>query len=111
MNYLKIISIAAMVLLVGAVIALSAIVGAQADEIREDRAIIDSLLSENNALNDNLREAITRTAISFSITPSITNKVTSAFGSTKNVTLQYYFTLDGSAIITKPDSIYTVIKN
>jgi hypothetical protein len=61
-------------------------------------------------LQVNLKKAIDKTAISFSISPEITNKVTSAFGSTKNVTLQYYFTLDGKAMIAKPDSVYTVFK-
>ena len=62
-------------------------------------------------LQVSLKKAIEKTAISFSINPEITNKVTSAFGSTKNVTLQYYFNLDGQAIITQPDSVYTVIKD
>jgi len=61
-------------------------------------------------LQVNLKKAIEKTAISFSINPEITNKVTSAFGSTKNLTLQYYFNLDGQAIITQPDSVYTVVK-
>jgi regulatory protein YycI of two-component signal transduction system YycFG len=68
------------------------------------------LLVKNSELNENLKRALDKTAISFSINPAITNKVTSAFGSTKNVTLQYYFTLDGKAIIAKPDSVYTVVK-
>jgi hypothetical protein len=71
---------------------------------------VSELLVKNSELNENLKRALEKTAISFSINPEITNKVTSTFGSTKNVTLQYYFTLDGKAIIAKPDSVYTVVK-
>ncbi|MDR2684043.1 MAG: hypothetical protein LBB53_01515 [Prevotellaceae bacterium] len=62
-------------------------------------------------LDSALQKALGQTAISFAITPTIQNKVTSAFGSTKNVTLQYYFTLDGKAIIAKPDSVYHIKKD
>jgi nucleoside recognition membrane protein YjiH len=71
---------------------------------------VSELLVKNSELNENLKRALEKTAISFSINPEITNKVTSTFGSTKNVTLQYYFTLDGKAMIAKPDSVYTVVK-
>lgn len=61
---------------------------------------------------DQLGEAVSDIAkqrtLSLEINPSIENRVTSAFGSTKNVTLQYYFTIDGNSIITKPDSIYNI---
>ena len=62
------------------------------------------------ALNENLKKAIEKTAISFSINPEITHKITSAFGSTKFLTVQYYFTLDGNAMITQPDSVYNIVK-
>ena len=69
-----------------------------------------TLMDKNGELNKNLKLALEKTAISFSINPEITNKVTSTFGSTKHVTFQYYFTLDGQAMITQPDSTYHILK-
>ncbi|MDR1544475.1 MAG: hypothetical protein LBS50_08740 [Prevotellaceae bacterium] len=66
------------------------------------------ILELDSALQKALNK--TETSIKFSIQPTITNKVTSAFGSTKNVTLQYYFTLDGKAMIVKADSTYQITK-
>ena len=41
---------------------------------------------------------------SISLSPKIDTKFNSTFGSTKQVTMQYYFTMDGNAIELKPDS-------
>jgi len=92
-----------LVVLAGTVAMLSVMMRNQSKRIKFQEVQIESL-------QVSLKKAIDKTAISFSISPEITNKVTSAFGSTKNVTLQYYFTLDGKAIITKPDSVYYVVK-
>jgi hypothetical protein len=62
-------------------------------------------------LSDAVSDIAKQRTLSLEINPSIENKVTSAFGSTKNVTLQYYFTIDGNSIITKPDSIYNIRLN
>jgi hypothetical protein len=85
-----------------------------AEKLKQNKILTEQaseLLVKNSELNENLKRALEKTAISFSINPEIQNKVTSTFGSTKNVTLQYYFTLDGKAMIAKPDSVYTVVKN
>jgi len=81
--------------------------GKQIRELKEEKT---TLTDRNAELNKNLKLALEKTAISFSINPEITNKVTSTFGSTKHVTFQYYFTLDGQAIITQPDSTYHIFK-
>lgn len=39
-----------------------------------------------------------------SLAPNITNKVNSTFGSTKQVTFQYYFSMDGNKMELLPDS-------
>jgi len=92
------------VILIGAVVSLGMIAKNQKERIRFQERQIENLQA-------NLKKAIDKTAISFSINPAISNKVNSAFGSTKNVTLQYYFTLDGKAmLIDKPDSVYNVVK-
>ena len=103
MKLLKTLNYIALALLLAAVIGLSIACNHQRNEIKFQKQQITELSA-------NLKNAINKTAISFSIAPEITNKVTSAFGSTKNVTLQYYFTLDGQAIIMKPDSIYYIEK-
>jgi len=90
---------------------LSIVVKNQRTTIKTNAETISFQREQIVELQDNLKKAIEKTAISFSITPQIANKVTSAFGSTKNVTLQYYFNLDGKAmIINNPDSVYTIVK-
>ncbi|MDL2262728.1 hypothetical protein LJC11_04410 [Bacteroidales bacterium OttesenSCG-928-I21] len=103
MKIVKILPFILIVLLIATIVALSIYSSKQAEQITFQKKQIESL-------NENLSAAISKTAISFTISPEITNKVTSAFGSTKNVTLQYYFTLDGQAMIVKPDSTYCIVK-
>jgi len=47
---------------------------------------------------------------SISLAPNVTNHVSPVFGSAKNLTLQYYFTMDGNKIQVKADSIFEVRK-
>lgn len=44
------------------------------------------------------------------LAPNIVNKNTTAFGKMQNLTIQYYFTMDGNRIEVTPDSVYTIIK-
>jgi len=99
----KILKVVGYVILAGAVVFLSFIVRNQSKRIKFQEQTITSL-------QKSLDKAIAKTAISFSISPEIHNKVTSAFGNTKNVTMQYYFNLDGKAIIAQPDSVYHIVK-
>ena len=99
----KIIITIVSVVLFGTIITLSVITNIQTKHIKfQEKQIAE--------LNVNLKKAIEKTAISFSINPEITHKITSAFGSTKYLTVQYYFTLDGNAMITQPDSVYSIVK-
>ena len=95
--------VVAAVVLVGLVTVLSVGVKKQRETIKFQREQIESL-------QGSLDNAIQKTAISFSISPSISHKVTSVFGCNKNVTWQYYFVLDGKAIIAKTDSVYYIAK-
>lgn len=45
---------------------------------------------------------------SISLSPNINNKVNSTFGSAKNLTFQYYFTMNGNKIELQPDSTITL---
>ena len=47
---------------------------------------------------------------SISLSPNINNKVNSTFGSAKNLTFQYYFTMDGNKIELQPDTTITLRK-
>lgn len=47
---------------------------------------------------------------SISLAPNINTKVSSVLGSSKQLTLQYYFSMDGNSIELKPDSVLTLKK-
>jgi hypothetical protein len=74
----------------------------------------EAMKSQSEALKQ-LTDAVTlvagRNNIQFQITPNVTNKINTTFGSAKEITMQYYFTLDGSAIMCLPDSAYTIQKS
>ena len=68
------------------------------------------LTEQNQKLTASLQEALKIKHFSIALAPTINNKVNSAFGSTKNVTLQYYFQMDGNTLEIMPDSIFTISK-
>ena len=77
----------------------------------EIKKINSELITVNEELNKNLTLALEKTAISFAISPKIDNKFNSTFGSTKQVTIQNYFTLDGKAmLLNNPDSTLHITK-
>ena len=93
------------------VVVLAVMVDGRGKTIRCNKETIAFQRRQMDSMQVSLGKAIDKTAISFSIAPEINNKVTSAFGCTKYVTLQYYFTLDGKAmILNNPDSVYRVAK-
>ena len=75
-------------------------------QISTQQSILNGLETTLADQSESIREIAKQRTLALQIQPSIENRVTSAFGSTKNVTLQYYFTIDGNSIITQPDSIY-----
>jgi len=63
-----------------------------------------------NQLVESFQTLSKQKTYSISLAPSIDTKVNSTFGSTKNITLQYFFTMDGNKLELKPDSVYTLTK-
>lgn len=84
-------------------VAVSVIAVNQRATVREQQEIISQLTKTVKEVSD-------VKAIQLAIHPHIENKVTTAFGSSKNVVLQYYFTIDGNSLLVKPDSIYELTK-
>jgi myo-inositol-hexaphosphate 3-phosphohydrolase len=94
-------------LVIAGLIASNTITALQRNAALNENKILRAHTAEQSAVIETLSKTKT---YSISLAPSITNKVTSAFGATKNVTLQYYFTMDGNSISVEPDSIYSIQK-
>lgn len=61
------------------------------------------------SLSDSFSEISKQKTYSISLAPNIVNKNTAAFGQVANVTLQYYFSMDGNSIELLPDSVKTIV--
>ena len=61
------------------------------------------------SLSDSFSEISKQKTYSISLAPNIVNKNTAAFGKVTNVTLQYYFSMDGNKIELLPDSTKTIV--
>ena len=61
------------------------------------------------SLSDSFSEISKQKTYSISLAPNIVNKNTAAFGKVANVTLQYYFSMDGNKIEILPDSTKTIV--
>jgi hypothetical protein len=61
------------------------------------------------SLSDSFSEISKQKTYSISLAPNIVNKNTAAFGKVANVTLQYYFSMDGNKIEISPDSTKTIV--
>lgn len=61
------------------------------------------------SLSDSFSEVSKQKTYSISLAPNIVNKNTAAFGKVTNVTLQYYFSMDGNEIEILPDSTKTIV--
>lgn len=76
-------------------------------ELRQSNAkLSQSFLDLSKAFQDIAKQK----TYSISLAPNVTNHVSPVFGSAKNLTLQYYFTMDGNKIQVKADSIFEVRK-
>lgn len=73
-------------------------------EIKEIGASLQSL-------SDSFSEISKQKTYSISLAPNIVNRNTAAFGKVANVTLQYYFSMDGNKIELFQDSTATIINN
>ena len=61
------------------------------------------------SLSDSFSEISKQKTYSISLAPNIVNKNTAAFGKVANITLQYYFSMDGNKIELLPDSTNTIV--
>lgn len=61
------------------------------------------------SLSDSFSEISKQKTYSISLAPNIVNKNTAAFGKVANVTLQYYFSMDGNKMEILPDSTKTIV--
>ena len=61
-------------------------------------------------LSDSFNMLSKQRTYSISLAPNINTKVSSVLGSSKQLTLQYYFTMDGNSIELKPDSVLSFKK-
>lgn len=61
------------------------------------------------SLSDSFSEVSKQKTYSISLAPNIINKNTAAFGKVANVTLHYYFSMDGNKIELLPDSTKTIV--
>lgn len=61
------------------------------------------------SLSDSFSEISKQKTYSISLAPNIVNKNTAAFGKVANVTLHYYFSMDGNEIEILPDSTKTIV--
>jgi len=61
------------------------------------------------SLSDSFSEISKQKTYSISLAPNIVNKNTAAFGNVANVTLHYYFSMDGNKIELLPDSTKTIV--
>ena len=61
------------------------------------------------SLSDSFSEISKQKTYSISLAPNIINKNTAAFGKVANVTLHYYFSMDGNKIELLPDSTKTIV--
>lgn len=59
-----------------------------------------------NQLVESFKTLSKQKTYSISLSPNVETKINSTFGSSKNVTLQYYFSMDGNKIELKPDSTF-----
>ena len=83
------------------------------DECQRNEFLVEQQiqLSESiGSLSASFEEISKQKNYSISLSPNINTKLNSTFGATKNMTFQYFFTMDGNKIELKPDSTLTLIK-
>ena len=75
---------------------------------RKNKQLEDFKISLQS-LSDSFSEISKQKTYSISLAPNIVNKNTAAFGKVANVTLHYYFSMDGNKIELLPDSTNTIV--
>ena len=106
MTKLKLIIIAVVACILAASIAANVIL--IKENLRKNKQLKDFEVSLQS-LSDSFSEVSKQKTYSISLAPNIVNKNTAAFGKVANVTLQYYFSMDGNKIELLPDSTKTIV--
>lgn len=70
---------------------------------------IEKIGASLQSLSDSFSDISKQKTYSISLAPNIVNKNTAAFGKVANVTLQYYFSMDGNKIELLPDSTAIIV--
>lgn len=74
-----------------------------------EEMVID-LRDSYNALSESVEKLSKQKTYSISLAPNVNSKVVSTLGSSKNLTFQYYFTMDGNKLEILPDSAFVLKK-
>ena len=81
---------------------------------RQQNRLLNSNLVEFGKIYDSLaksyKELAGKTNYAITLAPNINSKIASTFGTSKNLTFQYYFTMDGNKIEIEPDSTKLIKK-
>lgn len=63
-----------------------------------------------DSLSDSYEQLLSKKNYSISLSPTIETKISSVLGSSRQLTFQYYFTMDGNKIQLSPDSTVVLKK-
>ena len=81
---------------------------------KSENEILKAELTDLNVTYSQLASAFfelsKKKTYSISLAPNINSKINSTFGSAKNLTFQYYFTMDGNKLEILPDSTFVLKK-
>lgn len=84
-------------------------------EIENQKQDNEFLRTQNESLSKSLvklsvdfEEIKRQKTYAITLSPNVNSKISAVFGSAKQLTLQYYFTMDGNRMEVKPDSVYEV---
>ena len=82
-------------------------------EIKNQKKDNEFLRTQNESLSQSLaklsvsfEEVKKQKTYSITLAPNVNSKISAVFGNAKQLTLQYYFTMDGNRMEMQPDSIY-----
>lgn len=106
MTKLKLIIIAVVACVFAASISVNVILFKE--NVRKNKEIKE-ISASLQSLSNSFSEISKMKTYSISLAPNIVNKNTAAFGKVANVTLQYYFSMDGNKIELFPDSTATIV--
>lgn len=84
-------------------------------EIENQKKDNEFLRTQNESLSQSLailsvsfEEVRKQKTYAITLAPNVNSKISAVLGSAKQLTLQYYFTMDGNRMEVQPDSVYEV---